>query len=109
MDDFLFGAILGDHWPMFAAAAVLWAGGRLSKSLTGRHRTGRFWRAWHATFTVHPIVAGAFFGALTGSPVPVAVRELGTLSGPLYFACAGFLASFGVKFYRAIKGRQSQE
>lgn len=109
MDDFLFGAILGEHWPMFAAAGVLYGLGRALKALTWRHRRGWFWKAWHKTMTFHPIVAGAVFGHFSGAPSPAPVPTFEAYAGPLYFGAAGFLASFGVKLYRAIKGRQSQE
>ena len=101
--------VAGEHWPLFFAMAILWAGGWISKRLTAHRRAGAFWDAFHATMTVHPIVVGFAVGFVPHAPAPPSITSYGWLAVPVYYAGAGFGASFGYKFYRLWRLKSSSK
>lgn len=83
-----------EWWPLFFAAAVLWSIGQQVKKFIPDTQS-KFWVFYKRTLPLHPVLAGILFGSLSFAPVPTSVASLGGASGSLFYAGAGFLATYG--------------
>lgn len=94
MTEQILSALLA-NWPLFFAAALLWAFANFAKK--------RLPKAWLRALPLYPVIAGALWGLTPWAPLPDAVAALGSGARPLYYAGAGFLAVYWRDLWRTFQ------